>query len=342
MTDHEKKIPVLLRNPEYLKKIFNERVIDIDPDGEKVLGIESFYPKNHADANFFHIVAYNKIRIRTKAGLRCRYRVLAIAFSGHGRKKMYQVLSLAYKHGFSEGEIIVPRPLWYLDELMAACYVGVPGENLLEHIKNGHTHVKLIELIARGLRRLHALKPGMLIRLSKHEFSLSYLDPTNVIEADHNLRTDLRQGVLEQYQLLCQKQNELGKQVQHLSHGDFHPENIIINQFNSNEAAIIDFSESCKAPIYYDIASFLEQLEFMTLDYISPEVYQKLEDSFLNAYFQGQEITRASHNQINLYKAWTALKSTVYFMIFTDEKNKYFAEYLLKKSKEYLGRIKNK
>ena len=115
---------------------------------------------------------------------------------------------------------------------------------------------------------------------------------------------------------------------------------MIINKFNNHQLAFIDFSEVCLAPVYYDLASFLQQLEFMTLNYLPPAEYQDFEYLFLNTYFDRQKIDQSIKDKINLYKSWTALKSTVYFMIFDDKINRHFAEYLLTQSEDYLKQVK--
>ena len=80
---------------------------------------------------------------------------------------MYQTLKLAYEHGFNKGTAIVPRPVWYIDELMGAVYFGVPGNNLLEYIKNGYLNLKLIKKIAEGLAKFHQLTPPKTLKLKK-------------------------------------------------------------------------------------------------------------------------------------------------------------------------------
>ena len=94
------------------------------------------------------------------------------------------------------------------------------------------------------------------------------------------------------------------------------------------------------APIYYDIASFLQQLEFMTLSYLSPKEFDQIEYIFLSTYFNRKTLDKNIKSRINLYKAWTALKSAVYFMIFEDEVNRRFAERLLTQSEDLYRQIK--
>ncbi len=339
MVLQEKDIPNLILNKEYLKDVLNQRLKDIDSRAEKITKISSHKVKGIQKENFFHYVLFNHVTLKTTDNLRKRYIVMCISFSGHGRKKMFQALELAYQRGFNQGTVQVPRPLWYVDELMAVFYVGVPGENLLEFIKNGYLELEHIQTIAQGLSKLHTLSADSL-KLKRHSFTENYLDPTNVVNRPYNRDAKLAKDVLTHFDKLKKYQQKI---ISHheiaLSHGDFHPENIIINKFNNQQFYIIDFSEVCLAPIYFDIASFLQQIEFMAYDYIDADEYKKIEYTFLSSYFDLQTIDQHIMDRINLYKSWTSLKSTVYFMIFKDEANRRFAEYLLTRSEDFLRQI---
>jgi len=337
MTQEEKQIPKLILDAEYLSKIFEQRIRDIDRQGEKLLQIRSYRIKSHFDDKFFHYVIQNNLTIGIRGGLRRRYKVFCVAFSGHGRRQMFQVIELVHKNGFDRGGVAVPRPLWYIEELMSFFYVGVPGQNLLEHIKNGDVNYNLFSKIGAGLFNLHNIKvKNRVFGLKWHDFSMNYLDPTGILERGYNQDKVLARRVKEQLKELKSIYKKIIDDKYVLSHGDFHPENVIVHEFKHNKAIMIDFSESCFAPAYYDMASFLQQLEFMSRSYITREQYQKLEGIFLRGYWGEAPINAKMMAKINLYKSWTTLKSVVYFMIFEDEVNMGSAEYLLRKSREYI------
>ncbi len=340
MTKQEKQIPALLNDRDYMAEFFRSRLKDIDLQAKELIRLNSHNIKAHQDENFFHYVTQHNLTILTEKNLRRRYTIMCIAFSGHRRRKMFQVLEQAYHHGFEQGEVIVPRPLWYINELMALFYVAVPGDNLLEHLKNGHVDMEIIQNIARGLAKLHRLNPPPKAKLKKHSFNYNYLDPTNVLERPYNRRSELSEDVKKHFKKLKTAEKILKKEDYRLSHGDFHPENVIINRFNTGQAVLIDFSETCLAPVYYDIGSFLQQLKFMTLNYLSNEEHQQIEYAFLTAYFNRRKITDDIYDRINLYKAWTALKSVVYFMIFEDSVNRQFAKFLLTQAEDFYREIK--
>ena len=78
----------------------------------------------------------------------------------------------------------------------------------------------------------------------------------------------------------------------------------------------------------------------MTLSYLSPKEFDQAEYVFLSTYFNRKTLDSNIKSRINLYKAWTALKSSVYFMIFEDEVNRRFAERLLTQSEDLYRQIK--
>jgi len=222
---------------------------------------------------------------------------------------------------------------------MALFYLGIPGDSLLEHLKNGHFDLNNIKKIAQALERLHASQvPGGVF--TTHDFSFPYVDPTNVLGRDYNLNDPLKSAVLTQLSRLQQLQKKVITEKNVLSHGDFHPDNIIINKFDSHQLAFIDFSEVCLSPCYYDLASFLQQLELMSLGYLDRRLYLQAEKVFLAAYFNDQKISPAIIDKINLYKAWTALKNAVYALIFTETHDRHYARYLVTLSQKLSQHIK--
>lgn len=338
MFPEEKKIPNIVSDKNYFWRLFEARIKEIDHGGKEVIHLDEYRVKWHVDDLFFHYVICHDLTIRTEDNLRRRYKIYSAGFSGHARRKMFAVMKIAYEHGFRRKETIVPKPLWYDEQIMAVFYIGVGGDNLLEYIKNGYLNEEAIANIARGLKKFHALKVNHAINLLPHYFNLGFLDPTNVLGRPYNQTRELRQDILNQFaKLSALKEKLIQPGEQCLAHGDFHPENVIVNRFDNKQLAFIDFSEVCLAPPYYDIASFLEQLNFMTLEYLNPNVYEKMEKIFLVNYFGAGKIAEEIKNKINLYKAWTALKSAVYFMIFDDEVNENFVRYNLARSAKLIS-----
>lgn len=332
-------ITKLLDDPDYFSGLFNQKIKSIDPSAEKVLFHQLFFIKRHVAEDFFHYVVEHRLTIELENKLKRRFRVYTISFSDHGRRKMYTAMELIYRQGFSSGAVVIPQPLWYEEEIMALFYLGIPGDTMLEHLKNGQFDRPNIKKISQGLKRLHTINyPKDVFNI--HDFSLVYLDPTNVLNRQHNITDPLRDRVYKQLAELKKIKDQLIIKKNVLSHGDFHPENVIVNRFENDKLAFIDFSEVCLAPKYYDAASFLMQLELMSQGYLDKKDYDNVENIFLKNYFGLACKKQNTQNKINLYKAWTALKNAVFSMIFIEEHNRHYASYLIDLSERLSQKIK--
>lgn len=322
----------------YMAALFDERIKEIDVDGEKIAKLWLSIYKKYVNEKFFHCVVRYNFVIKLTNGLRRRYELFGVSFSKHGRKKMFSVMQLVNRNGFSEGRVVIPKLLWYDQKLMTVFYIGVPGDSFLEHVKNGHLEMTTLRNIAQAVRKIHGIKIDRGLNIEQHDFSRQYFDATGILQEKRNLHSALYQKVEKQFSILKKMHGKfLAKEKIFLSHGDFHPENVIINKFNSRQAVIIDFSESCLASRYYDIASFVEQFDFMTRRYLAREQREKLEEVFLRAYFGKETIEPEERQKINLYRAWTAFKNAVYFMVSKDIQNCRHADELLDKVKRYIA-----
>ncbi len=332
-------LSVLLDNDQYFFQLFAKHLKEINPLAEKVLFHQLFFIKRHVGDDFLHYVVEHRLTLALKNGLKTKCRVYSISFSGHGRRSMYQAMSLVYGNKFGSGEVVVPKPLWYEEKTMSFFYLGIPGDTLLEHLKNGHFNLDYFKKITRALRRLHTTKSPAGI-FKTHEFSLNYLDPTAVLSRPQNNHDPMKAAILKQLANLSHLKAEFIKDKNILSHGDFHPENIIIDKFNSDRLAFIDFSEICLAPCYYDLASFLLQLRLMSLGYLDAKTYRQIEKTILRYYFGETKLSAEVTRGLHLYQAWTALKSAIYSMIFIEEHNRHYAAYLISLSVEFSQKVK--
>ena len=340
LTEQEKHIPQTILDKEYMTEFFNKHGKDIDGRIDKVAKMDIYPIKKHIDDVYFHLVNLYAITFFLKDGSRKRFKIFSSAFSGNKREKMFNVLKLAYDNGFKNGKILVPRPLWYINELEVLFYVGVPGDNLLEHIKNGAKVKEVIKKAGKFLANFHPLKPQE-FQLQNCEFNWLHFDPTGILKLDKNVNHKFTKQILDYYKILESYFKKLDSTTFEISHGDFHPENIIINHFDTSQIVIIDFSETCLAPLAFDLGSFLQQLRYMSLAYdVSGEKYKAWQKIFLHTYFTERkiELTPEITNQINLFQARTALKSAIYYMVY---KNQYeHVEALLKIVDEIISKLK--
>jgi len=340
MENSQKQIPQKLLDSQYMKEFFKNNHSTIDGRIKEIAKFNIWPIKKKVDEKFFHLVILYAITFFLGDGSRKRFKIFCASYINHKRKKMYELLKLAYENGFKSGSILVPRPLYYKEDLEAVFYVGVPGDNLLEHIKNGAEVSGAVKKAANFLANWHEIKPPTEIKLLKHEFNYDFLDPTKILEREKNKNHQYSQKIKQLFKKISDYWEKTNNKNFKLSHGDFHPENIIINHFNSKQIVIIDFSEGCLAPKAYDLGSFLQQLKFMTLAYDRQgKLFSKLEKIFLNEYFKisGIDYNDEIKKQILLYQAWTALKSAVYYMIYDDQYEQ--VEILIKQVQDFIQNL---
>ncbi len=340
ITEKEKQIPPKLLDHEYMEKFFSSHAKEIDNRIKSVAKMNIYPIKQHIDDVYFHLVNMYVLTFFLQDGSRKRRKIIGATYSGHKRRKMFQVMKLAYEHGFKSGKILVPRPLWYIEDLQAVFYMAVDGDNLLMHIKNGARVDKTIKKSAGFLARFHQIKPPNSLKLEKSKFNWEYFDPTNILDLEKNKEHEYTQQIKKYYKILEKHFKKLDRDKFEMSHGDFHPENVIINRFDSSQIAIIDFSEACLAPYTFDVGSFLQQLRFMSLAYdVTAEKFKKWQKIFLDEYFsrRGIELNKDIERQINLFQARTALKSAIYYMIYKTQYK--HVEALLKQIEESLENL---
>lgn len=340
LKDKEKQIPQKLLDQGYMVKFFSDYAKEIDGRIKSVARMEIHPIKQHIDDVYFHLVNMYVLTFFLEDGSRKRRKIIGATYSGHKRRKMFNAMKLAYDNGFKSGKILVPRPLWYIEDLEALFYVAVDGDNLLMHIKNGARVDKTIKKSAGFLARFHQIKPPSSIKLEKCEFDWKYFDPTNILEMEKNKDHEYTKKILEYYKKLEKHFKKLDRSKFEISHGDFHPENIMINRFDSSQVAIIDFSEACLAPYTFDVGSFLQQLRFMTLAYdITADKFDNWKKIFLNEYFsrRGIELNNEIEKEINLFQARTSLKSAIYYMVYKTQYK--HVKILLDRTGEFLKKL---
>ncbi len=327
----KQNIPDKILSKKYMKDFFDKRLSEIDGEAKKINKIEIYPAKKHIEKKLFHLVVFYKLFIEKKNGDKKQQMLVYIGHSDNLRKKAYSVLKLAGEKIQNE-EYGVPTLLWYIDNLEGFFYYNVHGSNILNKVKNDIDVGYFIKLTARFFAEFHQIESNTKLGLKKFEFDLKYLDPSGLIEKNKNNK--YLQDILSFYKKIKEEKNNFELR---LSHGDLHLENIIAN-IDHNWIRVIDFSEACLAPIEYDLGSFVQQLRFMTKRKLDKQKLDRLEKLFLDEYFETSNIKRTKEveQKINLFKAWTALKSAVSYLYFGD---KYLdkIEYLLGEVKYYLA-----
>ena len=86
---------------------------------------------------------------------------------------------------------------------------------------------------------------------------------------------------------------------------------------------MIDFTDVAKGDPMVDLGAFLQQFDFMGHNYLSRKRINNYKEYLLEQYFDEDfdKIKIDFINRINLYQAWTALRSAILIFYQQDENN---------------------
>ena len=88
-----------------------------------------------------------------------------------------------------------------------------------------------------------------------------------------------------------------------LIYGDYHPENIIIDGLQADKLKMIDFTDVALGDPMIDLGTFLQQLYFMSQEFISAEKINTHKEYFVKSYFKKNLAELETHffQRINSY-----------------------------------------
>ena len=103
---------------------------------------------------------------------------------------------------------------------------------------------------------------------------------------------------------------------------------------------MIDFTDLAYGDPMMDLGTFLQQLDFMGHNFISREQINNYKTFFISAYFKKDfdKIDIEYISRINLYQAWTALRTAIFLFYMNDAENP--IDDLLQDSQGYLAVVK--
>jgi aminoglycoside phosphotransferase (APT) family kinase protein len=105
-----------------------------------------------------------------------------------------------------------------------------------------------------------------------------------------------------------------GKLQPNLIYGDYHPENVIIENLTTDHLRMIDFTDVALGDPMTDLGTFLQQFDFMGHRFFSRTKINSCKEYFVKSYFGKElsEIEAEFFQRMNLYQAWTALRTAVF------------------------------
>ncbi|MEI6039826.1 MAG: aminoglycoside phosphotransferase family protein [Candidatus Berkelbacteria bacterium] len=211
------------------------------------------------------------------------------------KKRDYQILQYFYNHGFSQGEIVVSRPIALLEDQNIFMYEDANGKTFKEGIDDEIDVLKTkVEKAALVLKKIHALaKPDFDLWYTKLVFNVESKNTDNLSEFYGEYAEKIVDLVLK----IKEKLKAQEKTV--FCHGDFQPDNLI---FDIEKIYVLDFSLACLADREYDLAHFVTQLGVMMNMYGDPRNFDDLKKYFLDAYGEYDQEKLALYSVLACYR----------------------------------------
>ena len=304
---------------EFCRRLFIKRRRLLAPDLNKIDDLVLKAIKFYATNAWQHAVVHYDIAYRH--GLERReLDIYAGAHSSGLRRRTYEFLVYLWRQGFNAGEFLTPKPLFYHQPLQAMFYLEISGPNLLGLIEQSAPLKSSLILAGLGLAKIHKLPRPKNPKLNVYHFNARSLDPTDIITLTKTWQPRLAKTFTDWQSKLIRGHAKLPPAPPVVSHGDFHPENVIA--INNETIGLIDFSESCLADPAYDAGSFLQQLRFMTNGRYPDATVSLWQKLFLKNYLDGLGIKKLSlgwRQRLFWHQAWTALRSAIFYAKLRDQ-----------------------
>lgn len=321
MNDQPNKI-LQLFDPVYVRAFFEEHILPNYPDFADIKNIEIEPAKRLIWHTTYHVVFRFDTTFSRLDGTEEKLPIYCSAHSSEPRQNVHEALEFLWTHEFGEGDLTIPRPLFYSDYFRGVFYRGVEGYNLYHYIKKKDRGVieQILPRAAAWFAKLHELPtaeaknfnpensriatvfPGVEHTLADVEQKFSHLAP---------LYRDLY-SIFNEHE----KKYFAGQPKLCLVHGDAHPENVI--KVSEKKLAVIDFTDLCLADFARDLGTFLQQLEYMSNRKIGDGAYtEKIKKIFLDCYCQTRNlaIDAKLEERIKVYFNWTAVRSANFFLL---------------------------
>ena len=301
---------------DFMTKLFNERLREFYPNFQTVNNIDFHTYKKHTGKTSMIVVVEYIVNYQSTDSELVKISLFSSAHSDGSRVRAFYGQSYLYQHGFDEGQFLVGRPLFYLEEQYAFFYEAVLGRTIRKLIKEDASldFVKALDLSAAWIKKLHSrhLDAGNDFRkFDVQEMSPKpqhFLDDLTSYFPDHGSKL---QGIYERLCNLQEKNRGLYQPV--LIHGDYHPENIILKSSEPDKIKVIDFTDLALGDPMVDAGSFIQQFDFMCFGSLSRQKINEYKLLFLEKYF-GEKFANIDIkyiNRINFFQAWVVMRTTL-------------------------------
>lgn len=306
----------------YVNNLFKEKILPLYPDYAEIKEIKISPVKKNVWTTTYHVVIEFSALFSNSRGALLNVPVYFTAHSSEPRKNSYSALLYLWQSGFSEGDLIAPRPLFFSDYFNGYFYHGISGRCLYDYI-NDRNYQEIEKIVARAaawLAKLHRTPVSIDCNFNPANSRVLTVVPgvDKILSKINRLYPDSTQSYKNIYKLIMRKEAEYFSSAsrQYLIHGDAHPQNVI--KIDEKKIAIIDFTDICLGDFARDLGSFLQQLEYMALKKITDLSFvEKIKKIFIDNYFGLAKITmnEGLKSRIANYYNWTALRTATFFML---------------------------
>jgi thiamine kinase-like enzyme len=311
-----------LLDEQFVKNYLSRKMLQFYPGFSRIEKVEIIPHKKLIWETTYHVVIEFETTFATKDGGTETLPIFCSAHDHESRLDFYKALKFLWQHGFGEGDLSIPRPLFFSKGFNALFYRGVNGKNLYYYIKkNDRAEIEIIiPKAAFWFAKLHQLKTyGHLIFNEANSRIETVLPGMKHILAkvaqDYPQHTEIFSAIYET--INKQEKDFLASTDQRwLIHGDAHPENIIC--MGRTKIGMIDFSDFCSSDFARDLGSFIQQLGYMSNRKIGDGQYtKKIQKLFLDSYLENAKIKLDKNLQkrIDNYYNWTTMRTATHFLI---------------------------
>ncbi len=338
---------MLLFNQNFLITLFQKKLPENLIGDNKIDYIAiRIFKKKTGQVSFYHIV--NRYTLYFKNNQIKPLTIFCNANSKEPRQGAFLATQYLWRNGFSTGNLKCPEPLFYNKRLKAMFYFQAKGDNLYQYIINQKTNFgdlkMIVSLTSRWLAKLHSLPTLGLINFNSVQSKIATVLPgpnqfLRIISEKHSQYPKYYQQTKEFFEKINGLERKLNNKEKYIIHGDFHPENVIYNK-KSKILTIIDYTDCCLAHYTRDLSNFYQQLGYMAKDPLSTGQIKQLQKLFINSYFKarGIKFNKEDKKRFNLYVAWTALRSAIFFLTITTF-DRARADALFEEAKSYLKKV---
>lgn len=317
----------LLTDQEYMERYFDSKIGNFF--GEDKKSVELKIKKCRTFSDLTTAIKYT-LTVENNKGEKTNYQIRGSASSEDEfiqmRAKSYRLMKAMFKNKKFQGNLTLPRPIAFDEELGLLLYLEVSGTTLRHFLRtepNIKEKIKFIKLTAEWLANLHSFDYTLTekqdeeflqtkIAIFKTAFLRHWQERYSEIEK-------LLDKILEERLLIYDPDLFV------LGHGDFTPSNIII-QRRHNLVAALDFIDAAMADPVYDLAVFFVQIEDLAIwGYLNFEASKNLKKAFIDQYQKSIHWLADWPRKLNVHQAFNAMqvaKFTVEAVPWIDERNR--------------------